>query len=97
MYYVDDGIYGSFNIRNLDGIKVQPKILTCSEDGDKLDGSSIWGPTCDSIDCLFEQIYLPKLKCGDWLYYDNFGDYTISSGTNFNGFDKPKIYYTFSN
>ena len=48
MYYVNDGVYGSFNCLFYDHSIVQPIILggKCQENK-KLIKSSIWGPTCD--------------------------------------------------
>lgn len=97
MYYVDEGTYGSFNKQNMAGIEPIPKILSTKAriDDTVLFQSSIWGPTCDSIDCLHQSM-LPKLNIGDWLYYDNCGAYTIACATSFNGMDRPKVHYTFS-
>ena len=33
--------------------------------------STIFGPTCDSIDVISRSVLLPKLKVGDWLYFQN--------------------------
>lgn len=57
---------------------------------------SIWGPTCDSIDCVSSKTYLPvsKLKVGDWLRWENMGAYTICAASQFNGFKQSKVVYT---
>lgn len=55
---------------------------------------SIWGPTCDSIDCLVEKTRLPTLDVGDWIYWENMGAYTICAASQFNGFKKTEIIYT---
>ena len=35
---------------------------------------SIWGPTCDSIDCVVREATLEsEVKVGDWLKYTNMG------------------------
>ena len=48
---------------------------------------SIWGPTCDGIDCIAETWASPHtLDVGDWLYFENMGAYTKCSATRFNGF-----------
>lgn len=56
--------------------------------------SSIWGPTCDGLDCIQKTIEMPKLNVGDWLLWKNMGAYTISAAVEFNGlpFGKP-IYF----
>nr|POE63520.1 ornithine decarboxylase [Quercus suber] len=48
---------------------------------------SIWGPTCDGIDCIAEKWSSPDtIDVGDWLYFENMGAYTKCSATRFNGF-----------
>ena len=60
---------------------------------DKL--SSVWGPTCDSIDCVAPLCMLPEsLAVGDWLGFDNMGAYTVCAASTFNGFQTSKIQYT---
>lgn len=49
---------------------------------------SIWGPTCDGIDVITKSSYLPlSLDIGDWLYFTDFGAYTLSASGTFNGFN----------
>jgi ornithine decarboxylase len=55
---------------------------------------SIWGPTCDSIDCLSKQSSLPEMDVGDWMYWENMGAYTVCAASQFNGFKKSEIHYT---
>ncbi|KAJ5836763.1 hypothetical protein N7447_002789 [Penicillium robsamsonii] len=48
---------------------------------------SIWGPTCDSTDCVVREVTLDsEVKIGDWLKYKNMGAYTSTTATQFNGF-----------
>ncbi|KAI7260203.1 Ornithine, partial [Hortaea werneckii] len=48
---------------------------------------SIWGPTCDGIDCIAEKWTSSEtLDVGDWLYFEDMGAYTKCSATRFNGF-----------
>jgi ornithine decarboxylase len=57
--------------------------------------SSLWGPTCDSIDCVMAQVKLPAgLEVGDWLGFRKMGAYTICAASSFNGFDRTKVVYT---
>lgn len=48
---------------------------------------SIWGPTCDSIDCVAREVTLPaQARVGDWLKYRNMGGKSssaFSSGVSF--------------
>jgi len=48
--------------------------------------TTIWGPTCDSIDKITDSARLPELAVGDWLLFDNAGAYTIAGSCQFNGF-----------
>jgi ornithine decarboxylase len=102
MYYVNDGVYGSFNCLVFDHAALNPKVLT--HNGrlvapDVLDSQdyfecSLWGPTCDSIDCISKKTYLPELQLGDWLYFENMGAYTIAAASTFNGFARSNVVYT---
>jgi len=48
---------------------------------------SVWGPTCDGIDCISESwTNSHTLDVGDWLYFEDMGAYTKCSATKFNGF-----------
>ncbi|KAI8069559.1 pyridoxal-dependent decarboxylase [Gongronella butleri] len=100
MYYVNDGMYGSFNCILFDHQVVVPRVLLknnefCYDKRAEIDYEcSIWGPTCDSIDCLSKSTRLPLLEEGDWLYWENMGAYTICAASQFNGFKKSKVLYT---
>nr|CAB61758.1 ornithine decarboxylase [Mucor lusitanicus] len=101
MYYVNDGMYGSVNCIIFDHQVVHPKVLMKNElfaYGQDLPEaqyeSSVWGPTCDSIDCLNKSARLPKLEPGDWLYFENMGAHTICAASQFNGFRKSEVLYT---
>lgn len=49
---------------------------------------SIWGPTCDGIDVITKSSILPAaVEIGDWLYFTDFGAYTLAASTIFNGFN----------
>ena len=57
--------------------------------------SSVWGPTCDSIDCVCPVTQLPKsLSVGDWLAFENMGAYTVCAASQFNGFEVSNVIYT---
>lgn len=48
---------------------------------------SIWGPTCDGLDCVSSKSLLgANVQVGDWLYFPNLGAYTSAATTSFNGF-----------
>ena len=57
--------------------------------------SSVWGPTCDSMDCVCSVVQLPsKLGVGDWLAFPNMGAYTVCAASQFNGFEVSNVIYT---
>ncbi|RKP08662.1 ornithine decarboxylase [Thamnocephalis sphaerospora] len=99
MYYVNDGVYGSFNCTMFDHAVVTPHLLQrdgCFHaDVSALERyeCSIWGPTCDSIDRINPRCVLPELHVGDWLRYDRMGAYTICAASRFNGFKQSHVIY----
>lgn len=67
MYYVNDGVYGSFNCLVFDHATVVPETVKESSN-DALYPSSLWGPTCDSLDCISKTAALPKvMPLYSWL------------------------------
>ncbi|CAE6381881.1 unnamed protein product [Rhizoctonia solani] len=103
MYYINDGVYGAFNCIMFDHQHVHPyvislgKNLTGPVDPTKIPQAacSVWGPTCDSIDCVCPMTKLPvNLTVGDWLGFRNMGAYTICAASQFNGFESSQVHYT---
>jgi diaminopimelate decarboxylase len=66
------------------------------EEDDGLYPSVIFGPTCDSIDVISRSVLLPKLRIGDWLYFNNMGAYTSAAASDFNGFTPSDKFYVCS-
>jgi ornithine decarboxylase len=100
MYYINEGVYGSFNCILFDHQEVHPYVLSMNGSfhlvgTEDLRACSIWGPTCDSIDCVCPLTKLPaELRVGDWLVFHNMGAYTICAASQFNGFAVSQITYT---
>jgi len=98
--YINDGVYGALNCILYDHQKVHPYVLSMngsfhSSGTENLRPSSVWGPTCDSIDCVRPLVMLPEqLRVGDWLAFDNMGAYTICAASQFNGFAVSRVTYT---
>lgn len=92
MYYVNDGVYGSFNCVFYDHTVPKPEVLKSTTDA-VTTNSSVWGPTCDGLDKINDTCLLPELNIGDWLLYKDMGAYTISGHSSFNGFAKPIAHY----
>ncbi|KAJ7733093.1 pyridoxal-dependent decarboxylase [Mycena olivaceomarginata] len=103
MYYINDGVYGAFNCILFDHQVVQPFVLSMGGSfhvaaTEPLHTSSVWGPTCDSIDCVCPTTQLPRaLRVGDWLGFHNMGAYTVCAASQFNGFQVSKVVYTTGN
>ena len=93
IYYLNDGIYGSFNCIYFD--HSHPVILPFNERDGKLHKSRIFGPTCDSIDLIADEVMLPELAIGEWVYVEDFGAYTAASSSWFNGFRTSVCKYIF--
>ena len=87
IYYLNDGVYNSFNCILYD--YRTPIILPFNERDGCLHKSVLFGPTCDSIDLISDNIMLPELAIGEWVYVENFGAYTVAASSEFNGIKKP--------
>ncbi|XP_021962431.1 ornithine decarboxylase [Folsomia candida] len=106
MYYINDGVYGSFNNIMYDHKKPVPELLREIKEGEPKFETAIWGPTCDSLDRIYpaatvcesaaneedEYAELELCQAGDWLLYRGMGAYTLVASENFNGFPKPELY-----
>lgn len=102
MLYLNDGVYGNFSSIMFDHQHPIPQVLKAGKSigwTPKDSGShnpnkagneieySIWGPTCDGIDCISTSWKSHhSLDVGDWLYFEDMGAYTKCSATRFNGF-----------
>ncbi|XP_062863473.1 ornithine decarboxylase [Trichomycterus rosablanca] len=96
MYYVNDGVYGSFNCILFDHAHVLPVLHKKPKPDERMYPCSMWGPTCDGLDRIVEQCDMPDLQVGDWLLFENMGAYTVAASSTFNGFQRPDIYNVMS-
>jgi ornithine decarboxylase len=96
MYYINEGVYGSFNCLIFDHSTVEAIPLRDYHGNDEKFASSIWGPSCDSMDCVAKNVMLPECNIGDWLYFKEMGAYTLSAASGFNGFLPPSCFYFIS-
>ena len=79
MYYVNEGVYGSFNNLIYDHAVAEPQVLISKESptsSSPLLCSSIWGHSCDGLDCIVQDVKLPMLEVGSWLYFENMVSWT---------------------
>jgi ornithine decarboxylase len=101
-YYINDGLYQSFNCIFYDHAIVKPYHLRMGEftedeeDEQELNfkSTTIFGPTCDSLDCIAKKIPFPEMSIGDWVYFTNMGAYTCAAASSFNGFTDWRTVYT---
>lgn len=96
IYYLNDGIYGSFNCIIFD--HQHPEIIPIKNYSldETLYSSQIFGNTCDSMDEIISNVKLPELFVNDYVYVKNFGAYTISAKSDgFNGFKVKNFSYIY--
>jgi len=93
-YYISDGVYSSYNCIHYDHVTPEINVEKTVNNSSKLFRSTVFGPTCDSMDTVITNCMLPELNVGDWIYSKNMGAYTISAASNnFNGFLPAVKYY----
>jgi len=89
--YLDGGVFsGLYEIP--DGIRpaVRPVVAESRPMG--MITYRLAGPTCDSVDTLFEMRSPVELKTGDRLVLKNCGSYVYGVASPFNGFAQPEVY-----
>lgn len=91
VYYLSDGVYGSFNNIIFDHATVE--ILPFNERNEKTYECTLFGNTCDSFDKISSTFRLPDLSIGEVVYSPNMGAYTLAASTSFNGFPQPDCKY----
>lgn len=109
--FYDSQQYGTVSIKdgfhqltttatNLDTANRDQSITTTTKNKDQkkrsLYSSTVFGPTCDSIDVISRSVLLPRLDVGDWMYFTNMGAYTIAAASSFNGFTPSERFYVCS-
>ena len=87
-YYLDDGLYGSYNGQLYDHARYP---IDVPGRRGATHPSVLAGPTCDSIDVVREDIPLPELQIGDLVVGRMMGAYTACSATDFNFIPRAKI------
>jgi len=87
-YYLDDGMYGSYNGQLYDHARYPIDVPGRKGPAHP---SVLAGPTCDSIDVVREDIPLPELQIGDLVVGRMMGAYTACSASDFNFIPRAKI------
>jgi ornithine decarboxylase len=80
MLYLNDGLYGSFSMKWSEGKTFVPTLIELPEISApatrdwKRHRYSIWGPTCDSMDCISKEVVMnQEIMIGDWLKFQDMG------------------------
>ncbi|KAJ4922732.1 hypothetical protein JOQ06_004010 [Pogonophryne albipinna] len=94
MYYINDGVYGSLSCVVNDPAHPPVQLLPhrAVGVGEVRYRSVVWCPTCDSFDKVSDSAMIPELQVGDWLLVHHMGAYTVSLSTDFNGFERAKVF-----
>eukprot|EP00300_Choanocystis_sp_HF-7_P018391 c20025_g1_i2.p2 GENE.c20025_g1_i2~~c20025_g1_i2.p2 ORF type:complete len:523 (+),score=116.89 c20025_g1_i2:108-1571(+) len=101
--HADTGVYGSLNNIIFDNAKplayrlsslAAGGLLPCAEEPVAMMTTTVWGPTCDSMDVVAKDVQLPAdMAVGEWLVYYQMGAYTIIAASSFNGIAPPEQVY----
>lgn len=91
--YLSDGIYGSMNCVVFDHAVLDPTHLNLDAAERVVQRTTMWGPTCDSIDVVVKGIPFPDTHVGEWIFFENMGAYTTAAASSFNGFAPPAPFY----
>jgi len=88
LYYINEGVYHAFNCIFFDHKHPLPRTMLLDDLATRTTiPCTVFGPTCDSIDCVCKDVTMPLLDVGDWLFFTDMGAYTVAAYTHFNGFD----------
>jgi ornithine decarboxylase len=97
---IDESVYGSFSNIPFDHQKPvfeRAGILPETLRPEKTRPTVVFGRTCDSGDCIGDDIQLPEVEVGVMLRIPNMGAYTTVTASEFNGFPKTAKLYEESN
>lgn len=88
--YLDTGVYHGL-METIENFRYEV-IVDGKENGEKIT-MTLAGPTCDSVDTIYDEIELPiNIDYGDIVYFINTGAYTNEYATYFNGIEPVKVY-----
>ncbi|XP_071757628.1 antizyme inhibitor 1b [Centroberyx gerrardi] len=97
LYYMNEGVYGSFSRKllgsNIPAPSVHKHVLRAEE---AVYPSSLWGPSLDQLDQVVERCLLPELSVGDWLRFSNMGACGLEELSCLSCSPEPPVYYTVS-
>uniref|UniRef100_A0A3P9NLC2 Antizyme inhibitor 1b n=1 Tax=Poecilia reticulata TaxID=8081 RepID=A0A3P9NLC2_POERE len=97
LYYMNEGVYGSFSHKLLGNIITTPLVHKHALCVDKaVYPSSLWGPSLDQLDQVVERCLLPELLVGDWLLFSNMGTCGLEEFSCVSTCSQLPVYYTIS-
>ncbi|CAI7633947.1 unnamed protein product [Penicillium glandicola] len=80
MLYLNDGLYGCFSMKWSEEKIFVPTLIKSRGISTPVPREwkphrySIWGPTCDSIDCISKEVIMDQeIMIGDWLRFQDMG------------------------
>lgn len=86
--FLTDGIYGGLSEMPHMGVNACEAVLQGGGEPAAARGAfTLWGPTCDSLDRLPGEVFLPAdIGEGDWIVFRSMGAYLYGVNTRFNGY-----------
>jgi len=91
LYYINDGVYHSYNCIFFDHQHPHPLSMIAPGSAEAKTRpvlpSTVFGPTCDGLDCIITDSPMPLMEVGEWMFTTDMGAYTNAALTHFNGFD----------
>ena len=92
--FLNDGIYGALS--EMRDIAATDRIEVMTPDGQERSGApearTVFGPTCDSLDCLPGPVALPRdIAEGDYVLFHGMGAYSLAIATAFNGYGPGEV------
>ncbi|KAG8441735.1 hypothetical protein GDO86_010787 [Hymenochirus boettgeri] len=91
VYYMNEGVYGSFGSTLFEKLNTAPKVHKRYED-EPLFASSLLGPSCDELDVIVDHCLLPEMEVGDWIVFENMGSANLNEQSAFAISEKPSLY-----
>jgi ornithine decarboxylase len=86
-YYIDDSVYHTYSGIVFDHCQYRVKAFKTGE----TEMSTVFGQTCDGMDCIAQSAELPRLEIDDLVYSGDIGAYSNASATWFNGFAPAQV------
>lgn len=88
--FIDSGIFHGL-FETIEDFRYE--IIIPEKANEELSTFTLAGPTCDSIDIIYDEVELPEsTTLGDLLFFKNAGAYTVEYSTSFNGINPPDVY-----